>query len=43
MNILFWFCEKQLKKDVQWESRALAQKLYDLVLTVPGWAEFLKQ
>ncbi len=43
MSSLIWFFEKRLKKDAQWEIRELAQKLYDLVLTIPDWAEFLKQ
>lgn len=43
MSSLIWFFEKRLKKDAQWEIRELAQKLYDLVLTIPDWAEFLSQ
>ncbi|MFX0181540.1 MAG: FAD-dependent thymidylate synthase [Candidatus Hodarchaeota archaeon] len=42
MNSLIWFLEMRMKKDAQWEIRKLAQKLYDLVMTIPDWAEFLQ-
>ncbi|MFX0084631.1 MAG: FAD-dependent thymidylate synthase [Candidatus Hodarchaeota archaeon] len=42
MNSLIWFFEQRMKEDAQWEIRELAQKLYDLVMTIPDWAEFLK-
>jgi thymidylate synthase ThyX len=42
MNSLIWFLEQRMKKDAQWEIRLLAQNLYELILTIPEWAEFIK-
>ena len=42
MNSLIWFLEQRIKKDAQWEIRLLAQKLLDLVMSIPEWEEFLK-
>jgi len=42
MSSLIWFLEQRLKPEAQWEIRELAQKLLDLVMTIPEWAEFLK-
>ena len=42
MSSLIWFLEQRLKKGAQWEIRALAQELYDLVMSIPDWAGFLE-
>ena len=42
MNSLIWFLEQRMKKDAQWEIRMLAQKLHELVMTIPEWADFLQ-
>ena len=42
MNSLIWYLEQRMKKDAQWEIRLLSEKLYDLVMTIPEWANFLQ-
>jgi thymidylate synthase (FAD) len=42
MSSLIWFLEQRMKKDAQWEIRMLALKLFDLVMTIPEWAEFMQ-
>lgn len=42
MSSLVWFLEQRLQKGAQWEIRALAQELYNLAMSIPEWAEFLK-
>ncbi|MHA1946306.1 MAG: FAD-dependent thymidylate synthase [Candidatus Hodarchaeales archaeon] len=42
MNSLIWFLEQRIKKDAQWEIRLLAQRLLDLIMSIPEWKEFLQ-
>ncbi|MFW9855218.1 MAG: FAD-dependent thymidylate synthase [Candidatus Thorarchaeota archaeon] len=42
MSSLIWFLEQRLQRGAQWEIRTLAQKLYDLVMSLPEWAEYLE-
>ena len=41
MSSLIWFLEMRMKKDAQWEIRLLAEKLYELVMSISSWKEFL--
>ncbi|PWI47358.1 thymidylate synthase (FAD) [Candidatus Heimdallarchaeota archaeon B3_Heim] len=42
MSSLIWFLEMRKTKAAQWEIRILAEKIYDLVMSLPEWAEFLQ-
>jgi len=42
MSSLIWFLEQRIKKDAQWEIRLLAEKLLDIVMSIPDWAEYLQ-
>ncbi len=42
MSSLIWFLEMRKAKVAQWEIRILAEKIYDLVMSLPDWAEFLQ-
>ena len=42
MSSLIWFLEMRKNKAAQWEIRILAEKIYNLVMSLPEWAEFLQ-
>ncbi|MHA1975004.1 MAG: FAD-dependent thymidylate synthase [Candidatus Hodarchaeales archaeon] len=42
MSSFLWFLEQRMKKDAQWEIRSLAQQLYEMILEIPGWGDYLK-
>lgn len=42
LNSLIWFFEQRMTKEAQWEIRLLAEKLYDLVMNIPEYSDFLQ-
>ncbi|MHA2174637.1 MAG: FAD-dependent thymidylate synthase [Candidatus Hodarchaeales archaeon] len=42
LSSVIWFLEMRMSKKAQWEIRLLAEKIYELIMTIPEWAEFLK-
>jgi thymidylate synthase (FAD) len=42
LSSIIWFLEMRMSKEAQWEIRLLAEKIYELIMTIPEWAEFLK-
>ncbi|MHA1228820.1 MAG: FAD-dependent thymidylate synthase [Candidatus Hodarchaeales archaeon] len=42
MSSLIWFLEQRMKKSAQWEIRTLAEKLFNMVIDIPGWGDYLK-
>ena len=42
MSSFIWFLEQRIKKDAQWEIRLLAEKLLNLVMSIPEWEEYLQ-
>ena len=42
LSSIIWFLEMRMSKEAQWEIRLLAEKIYELIMTIPEWSEFLK-
>lgn len=42
MTSLIWFLEQRMDKAAQWEIRKFANELYEKIIEIPEWAEFLK-